>query len=251
MTNPSDDPNPSAQKRAEDAHERLQDDVNELIRREVDNAVGHGNWSGDVGPPLVAAFEETFVGVLRQLIENADDADTRRPAIALVEVIGADSGTDFVVFPGYWRPDGAWRDANLGPGGEALCERIVYDLTHTAAAGALRVQLTIYSFDGEMVSRTYLSSEVPDRPADLVLPRDPKTLGEDLRSQIRRTRERAAEQLEAKGWDSAARDVRAGFTPLAIIRRVEREARDLSARARALPILLSLEEDLERIADAD
>jgi hypothetical protein len=166
-----------------------------------------------------------------------------------VEVIGPEGGTDFSVFPGYWHPDGSWRDADLGPGGEMLCERIAAAFKGPAVDAPIRVSLTISGFDGEMtLPRVFEANEVPDRPADLMLPRNPATLPDDIRTQVREARERAAKQLEAKGWPTAAGDARAGLPPFSIIRRVEREAPDLSARGRALPILLALEEELERIA---
>jgi hypothetical protein len=56
---------PDVQGMAEAAEERMHDDLDALLRREVDAALGHGNWTGDVDPPLVAAFHLHLVGVLR------------------------------------------------------------------------------------------------------------------------------------------------------------------------------------------
>lgn len=58
-----------AQALAEIAHDNMQDDLNALIRAYVTEQVGDG-WTGDVDPPLSASWDQTFVGVLRQLIEN-------------------------------------------------------------------------------------------------------------------------------------------------------------------------------------
>ncbi|HUC06495.1 MAG TPA: hypothetical protein VMR96_00250 [Solirubrobacterales bacterium] len=71
---------PDVQGMAEAAEERMHDDLDALMRREVDAALGHGNWPGDVDPPLVAAFHLHLVGVLRQLIENGVPAGVKPPA---------------------------------------------------------------------------------------------------------------------------------------------------------------------------
>lgn len=71
---------PDVQGMAEAAEERMHDDLDALLRREVDAALGHGNWTGDVDPPLVAAFHLHLVGVLRQLIQNGVPAGVKPAA---------------------------------------------------------------------------------------------------------------------------------------------------------------------------
>lgn len=68
---------PDVQAMAEAAEERMHDDLDALMRREVDAALGHGNWTGDVDPPVVGAFHLHLVGVLRQLIENGVPAGVK------------------------------------------------------------------------------------------------------------------------------------------------------------------------------
>lgn len=71
---------PDVQGMAEAAEERMHDDLDVLLRREVDAALGHGNWTGDVDPPLVAAFHLHLIGVLRQLIQNGVPAGVKPAA---------------------------------------------------------------------------------------------------------------------------------------------------------------------------
>jgi hypothetical protein len=50
--------------------DEVHDALDGVMYRAVVGAIKHGNFAGDVDPPLVVAFEQHFIRVLRQLIEN-------------------------------------------------------------------------------------------------------------------------------------------------------------------------------------
>jgi hypothetical protein len=67
---PADSIGERAQQLAEQALDQVHGDLDGVIYRAVVGAIKHGNFAGDVDPPLVVAFEQHFIRVLRQLIEN-------------------------------------------------------------------------------------------------------------------------------------------------------------------------------------
>jgi hypothetical protein len=184
---------PDVQGMAEAAEERMHDDLDALLRREVDAALGHGNWTGDVDPPLVAAFHLHLVGVLRQLIQNGVPAGVKPAAEPAPE-------------PQF---------------------TISIDLANQGMRTARDVADVLVTL-GEHLRETERADEAPIRDTEgntvghwsLVLP---EPAGERSTYDTNLTedeRDALASDLEGADWHSPAADIRAGLTPETVLSRL-------------------------------
>jgi hypothetical protein len=250
MTASTDYPVEPVQRRAQRVVEKLGPALDELIRREVSASSGHSDWSGDVEPLVIRAFTQGLTGLIRQLIENADESDCRRPATALVRVLEPEPrqllrrGTEacnVTIFPGFWRPDGTWRDSDLGPGGQDLADYI-REVLEEAEGERRSVEVMMQNIhNGDLAGpRTYRRRDLA-AGGEGELPID-EVAAERIRVRLQALRERAAGELEASGWRGAARNLRAGVAPDVIIERVKKASDYAAERRHAIPILVSVAE---------
>jgi hypothetical protein len=167
-------PSRPADERAREAFEDMRDDLDAAVRKAASSYVGPDEWDGIVDPVLLEESQELLTGVLRQSIESADDSDSRFPALALVEHSDPDVGAP-EVFPGFWHPEGRWRDGRCAPSGKLLVDYIHDRLRHFSWDPSFYLQVTIQDFAAEVVGPlTYYLSDLRDRPSDLLLPRHPR-----------------------------------------------------------------------------
>jgi hypothetical protein len=222
-------PAESAQRRAERAAKAMRPELDELMREKLSAIVGFSEWVGKLDSPVSASFEQALEEVLRQLIESAEERDRSRPAFATVETVEAEPSrplrrraprSPLATFPGYWRPDGTWRDSDTGPGGEGLAEYI--ESTLQAERGErLGLRLAIQSIDGGHLARerTYRRAELLGAEGEVRLPLDP-VAEEDIEALVGAHRDRTARQLEEDGWSGAALDLRDGLSVETVLARV-------------------------------
>jgi hypothetical protein len=249
MNTAFDYPVETARRRAERLAESIRPGLDTTMRREVSALAGHSDWPGAVDRPAISAFEQGLSGLLRRLIENADEHDRSRPAVAVVETLEAEprqflrrrGERGFVsLFPGFWRPDGTWRDSDLGPGGEELAEYIKSTL-EAPGGERLSLELTMQNIDGGDLAapRTYRRSDLLAAGGEVELPID-AVAAEAIEERVRALRQHAAEQLQASGWLGPPKDLWAGLRLQVVIERVEGATDYASDRQRATPILEEL-----------
>jgi DNA processing protein len=168
-------PSRPAGERAVEAFEDMRDDLETAVRNAASPYVGVDEWDGVVDPVLLENLKELLTAVLRQSIESADDSDSRFPALALVEPSDPDSGGP-EVFPGYWHPEGIWRDGRCAPSGRLLVDHIHETLRRFSPDNpSFHLRVTIQDFTTGVVGPlTYHLSDLRDRPSDLLLPKHPR-----------------------------------------------------------------------------
>jgi hypothetical protein len=156
-----------------EARERLSRRLRDLSGREKPPPDRGDSWSAVAEEALRAAagrpgraHEVAATGRSGCLVTMHRAAiDTSRPAVA---VIMAEDGSGLPrVCLGYWRSDGVWADADVGPGGLGLAEAIRVQIARTPCSVACQ------SFTGETTLSYRYDAGSPAEDGSLRLPRDP------------------------------------------------------------------------------